>query len=197
MHFFSPDNIILTFGLLGAGVIVFLESGLFFAFFLPGDTLLFSAGIFSAQGFFPFWLMFFVLVIAGILGGQVGYLSGKKMGKYWFEKKESFFFKRGYMEKAENFYKKYGILTIVIARFVPIVRTFAPIIAGIIKMNRRDFFVFNVLGVVLWVFLISGLGFFLGQILPKSFVLHIALFAFILASVLTPFLPQIIKKFFL
>jgi len=191
VEIFSPDNIITTFGLLGAGVVIFSETGLFFGFFLPGDTLILTAGLFASQGFFSFGLLFIVLTLSAIIGDMVGYLSGQKLGTYWFNKKESFFFKRGYIEKAEKFYNKYGVMTIVLARFVPIVRTFAPIIAGVIKMKYRTFFLYNVLGAVLWVGGIGVIGYFLGGILPKNTILHGALIAFIFVSAITPFLPDI------
>jgi len=140
--------------------------------------------------------MFFVLAIAAIVGDAIGYLSGQKMGTYWFTRKESFFFKRGYIEKAEHFYNKYGIATIVVARFVPIVRTFAPIIAGVIKMKYSTFLFYNILGAVLWIGGIGGLGYFLGGVLPKNTILHGALIGFIFVSVLIPFIPAVFKKLF-
>lgn len=196
MTIFSPENIIVAFGLLGAGIVIFTESGLFFGFFLPGDTLILTAGLFASQGYFTFGEMFFVLALSAILGGLVGYASGRKIGPLWFTKKESLFFKKGYIEKAEKFYNKYGSTTVIIARYVPIVRTFAPILAGIIKMPYKTFFIYNFLGGVLWVLVIGSLGYFLGGILPKNIILHGALIAFIFVTALIPFIPTIFKKLF-
>jgi membrane-associated protein len=196
VEIFLPENIIGTFGLLGAGIVIFAETGLFFGFFLPGDTLILTAGVFASQGYYSFAAMFFVLAISAIVGDIVGYFSGQKMGAYWFTKKESFFFKRGYIEKAEHFYNKYGIATIVVARFVPIVRTFAPIIAGVIKMKYSTFIFYNIFGALLWVLGIGGLGYFLGGILPQNTILHGALVAFIFISIITPLVPRIFNKFF-
>jgi membrane-associated protein len=141
--------------------VVFAETGLFAGFFLPGDSLLFVAGIYSgplaAEVFASNneWMNLFIIMIfiaaAGIAGNYVGYVFGKKVGPTMFEWKENFFFKKKYLVQAQEFYEKHGGRAIVIARFIPIVRTFAPIIAGIVRMDKNKFMYFNVVGCVLWV----------------------------------------------
>ncbi len=164
-----PDLIVIikAVGLIGIFLIVFAESGLFFGFFLPGDSLLFSAGLIAAGGFFDIRILILGCIIAAILGDSVGYFMGKKMGPKLFYKDTGFFFKKKRVEDAEAFYKKHGIYTIVLARFVPIIRTFAPIVAGIGKMKYKTFLSYNIFGGILWVLLVVSLGYFLGRIIPN------------------------------
>lgn len=166
MDFISPENLITAFGLIGVAVVLFVETGLFFGFFLPGDSLLLTAGVYASKGIFPLWLLILVGTIAVILGDNVGYQSGKRAGSWWFKKPDSFFFKHGYIERAMHFYRRFGVLTIVVARVVPLVRTFAPIVAGIVGMKYRTFFISNVVGGVLWVAGLSIVGFILGNHFP-------------------------------
>jgi membrane-associated protein len=159
--------------------VVFAETGLFVGFFLPGDSLLFVAGIYSsnlAQSFIPTgneYLDLFVLLIlisiAGILGNTVGYWFGRKVGPTMYEWKENMLFKRKYLRQAHDFYEKHGGGAIVIARFIPIVRTFAPIVAGIVLMDRRKFMVFNVIGCIAWVFSMLFGGHFLQKWILAEF----------------------------
>jgi membrane-associated protein len=161
----DPDFLIRTFGLLGILVIVFVESGLLVGFFLPGDSLLFTAGLLSASDVLPdIWVLLVLIPLAAIAGDQVGYLIGRKAGPAIFNKPESRFFRQEYVEKSHDFFERYGARTIVIARFVPIVRTFAPVMAGASRMNYRHFVTFNVLGGTLWGIGVTTLGYFLGQI---------------------------------
>jgi len=165
--FLDPDHLIEAFGLLGILVIVFAESGLLIGFFLPGDSLLFTAGLLVANGEYissPIWLVCGLITIAAILGDQVGYLFGRKVGPALFRRPDSRFFKQENVEKAHQFFEKYGARSIVLARFVPIVRTFTPIIAGVCQMNYRVFVLFNIIGGVLWGTGVTLLGYFLGQI---------------------------------
>lgn len=148
--------------------IVFAETGLAAGFFLPGDSLLVVAGLFAANGKLSLAILLSTLVVAAIFGDTVGYYTGGKIGPRIFSKKESFFFKPGHLQKAHSFYEKYGGKTIVIARFVPFVRTFAPIVAGAAKMPYRDFIFFNVLGGFLWVFSMILSGYFLGSLLKSK-----------------------------
>jgi membrane-associated protein len=148
--------------------IVFAETGLAAGFFLPGDSLLVVAGLFAANGKLSLAILLSTLVVAAIVGDTVGYYTGAKIGPRIFSKKESFFFKPGHLQKAHSFYEKYGGKTIVIARFVPFVRTFAPIVAGAAKMPYRDFIFFNVLGGFLWVFSMILSGYFLGSLLKSK-----------------------------
>lgn len=161
----DPDFLIRTFGFIGILVIVFVESGLLVGFFLPGDSLLFTAGLLSAAGTLPsIWLLLVLIPIAAIAGDQVGYLIGRKAGPAVFNRPESRFFRQEYVEKSHDFFERYGARTIVIARFVPIVRTFAPVMAGASRMNYRSFVTFNVIGGTLWGIGVTTLGYFLGQI---------------------------------
>lgn len=141
-------------------LIIFCETGLVFTPFLPGDSLLFAAGALSGAGILNVWIIFFSLLFAAILGDSVNYSIGKFAGKKILEKK---FLKATYIKKTENFYEKYGNKAIVIARFVPIVRTFAPFIAGVGRMRYSNFFFYNVIGAVIWVCLFVFGGFFFGN----------------------------------
>ncbi len=182
---FDPISLIKTVGLIGVISIVFAESGLFFGFFLPGDSLLFTAGIFASQGFLNLEILLLGCIVAAILGDSVGYWSGKKYGRKLFERDSGFFFKKQRLYDAENFYQKHGKLTIVIARFVPIIRTFAPIVAGIGNMKYKTFISYNIFGGVLWA---SGMilgGYFLGKIIPNPdrYILPIALLIILISVV--------------
>jgi membrane-associated protein len=161
----DPDVLIETFGTLGVLAIVFVESGLLVGFFLPGDSLLFTAGLLSAAGTLPpLWVLLVAIPLAAIAGDQVGYAIGRKTGPALFRRPESRFFKQEHVDRAESYFERYGARTIVIARFVPIVRTFAPLMAGVARMDYWTFLKFNVLGGVLWGAGVTTLGYYLGQI---------------------------------
>ncbi|MCZ7417525.1 MULTISPECIES: DedA family protein [unclassified Streptomyces] len=163
----DPDYLIATFGLIGILVIVFAESGLLIGFFLPGDSLLFTTGLLVATDqylHYPLWLVCTLIVIAAVAGDQVGYLFGRKVGPALFRRPDSRLFKQENVTKAHAFFEKHGPKSIVLARFVPIVRTFTPIIAGVSRMNYRTFVTFNVVGGVLWGAGVTVLGAMLGQI---------------------------------
>lgn len=146
--------------------IVFAETGLLVGFFLPGDSLLFTAGFLASTGFLNVWVLLVGLSLAAIAGDQVGYLIGRKAGDALYRREDSRFFKRKHLERAHAFYEKYGGKTIVLARFVPIVRTFAPTVAGAARMEYRRFVFYNVAGGVFWVFSMVGAGFLLGRAFP-------------------------------
>ena len=148
--------------------IVFAESGLFFGFFLPGDSLLFSAGILAAQGFMPIAVLVVGSVICAVAGDSVGYWFGHKFGRKIFEDEKLPLVKKHHIEKAEAFYKKHGVKTIILARFVPIVRTFAPIVAGIGNMEYKTFISYNVVGGILWGAGMTIAGYFLGGLIPPD-----------------------------
>lgn len=154
-------------GVLGVMGIIFAESGLLLGFFLPGDTLLFSAGLLATKGVFGVnvHILILYLVAAAIAGEAVGYMFGHKVGHRIFRKKDSLLFHPDNLVKAEKFYEKYGPATILFARFIPIVRTFVPIVAGAAKMDLRSFTLYNVLGAFLWVAPVVYLGYFLGDFL--------------------------------
>ncbi len=186
----NPTTIIETVGLIGIFIIIFSETGFFLGFFLPGDSLLFTAGIFASQGLLNIHLVIPLCIIAAILGDSFGYWSGKKYGRKLFERDAGFFFKKKRIYEAEHFYKKHGKYTIIIARFVPIIRTFAPIVAGIGGMKYRVFFSFNIFGGIAWVTFMSLLGYFLGGLIPgiRNYMLPVlSLIIFI------SFLPIIFK----
>ncbi|RJK94291.1 DedA family protein [Vallicoccus soli] len=162
----DPEQLITTGSLLGVLLIVFAESGLLVGFFLPGDSLLFTLGLLIAGGTVdvPLWLALVLVPVAAIVGDQVGYAIGRKAGPAVFRRPDSRFFKQEHVDKAYSFFDRYGGRTIVLARFVPIVRTFAPVVAGVGRMRYRTFVAYNVLGGVLWGAGVTALGYWLGQI---------------------------------
>ncbi|MER5292054.1 VTT domain-containing protein [Streptomyces pharetrae] len=162
----DPNYLLDTFGIWGLLLIVFAESGLLIGFFLPGDSLLFTAGLLitSKQLDFPLWAAIVLICVAAIVGDQVGYMFGKKVGPALFTRPDSRFFKQENVTKAHEFFEKYGPKSLVLARFVPIVRTFTPIIAGVSGMRYRSFLIFNVVGGILWGAGVTLLGSWLGNI---------------------------------
>lgn len=147
--------------------IIFAETGLAIGFFLPGDSLLVVAGLFAAAGKLNIWIMLITLIIAAIVGDAVGYYSGRKVGQAIFTRPKSRFFNPKHLQKAHAFYEKHGGKTIIIARFVPIVRTFAPIVAGAANMSYRDFVFYNVIGGISWVSSMLLAGYFLGGLVEQ------------------------------
>jgi membrane-associated protein len=164
LPFQDIESLIRWGGLVALFAIVFAETGLMVGFFLPGDSLLFTAGFLAAAGFFDFKILLFALIIAAFLGDQTGYVIGRWMGKRLFRKKDGRFFKQSYVTKTHRFYQKYGVSTIVLARFVPVVRTFAPVVAGVGKMRYRVFTAWNLVGGIGWVALMCDAGYFLGNV---------------------------------
>lgn len=152
-------------GPFAVAAVIFAESGLLIGFFLPGDSLLFMSGFLVQQGTFSISIHVFVtmLFFAAVLGDNVGYSFGHKVGRKLFEKPNSKFFKKKYLVQAEAFFEKHGPLAIVLARFVPVVRTFTPIVAGVSKMHYKTFFFFNVIGGLIWTAGFTYLGYFVGQ----------------------------------
>ena len=150
--------------ILGVALIVFAESGLLVGFFLPGDSLLFTTGFLIHAGLLPFNIHLAVLIIfiAAVIGESVGYTFGRRLGPHVLKKPDARLFKQEYVQRAQEFYEKHGPVTIIIARFVPIVRTFAPIVAGVGKMDYRRFLAYNIIGGVLWAAGVTYLGYFLG-----------------------------------
>jgi membrane-associated protein len=184
MHF-DLIQIIQTVGYIGLFAIVFAESGLFFGFFLPGDSLLLTAGLLASQGKLEIAALLIILPVAAILGDNVGYWFGKKTGARIFSRDESLLFRRKNLLAARAFYDRHGGKTIILARFMPFIRTFAPIVAGAVEMPFRRFFTFNVLGGLLWGVGVTLAGYYLGQTIPdidRYFLVVIA--AVILVSAL-------------
>ena len=169
----NPDWIMAHGGLFLIAFIIFAETGLFVGFFLPGDSLLFITGmIISGAKTNPvpfenhvfnlvFWII--LLTVAGIIGNMVGYWFGKKSGSLLFERKETWLFKKKHLQSAHAFYEKRGGTAIIVARFLPVVRTFAPIVAGVVDMDYKKFFFFNVVGAICWISSLTTLGFILGE----------------------------------
>lgn len=183
-------------------LIIFAETGLFLGCFLPGDSLLFvvGMGMSSQKGIELFEglqvnvvVVMLMMVVAGVLGNSLGYWFGRKSGLLLYQKRDNFFYKKQYLEQARLFYEKNGSITILIARFLPIIRTFAPIIAGIVNMNKRTFLFFNIIGCFMWIFSIVLAGYFLGKHFP---ILHERLDLIIIGIILittSPVLYKLIK----
>ena len=187
--FFGLDlaSLIKTAGYLGLFAIVFAESGLFVGFFLPGDSLLFTAGFLASQGVLDIWILAPLTFLAAILGDNFGYAFGKKVGPAIFNKERSLLFHKEYLERSRLFYGEHGGKTIVLARFLPVVRTFAPILAGVGRMHYPTFFFYNVLGAVLWAFGLTSAGYYLGSLVPNPdrYLIPIVL-GIIVVSILPP-----------
>ena len=171
--------------------IIFAESGLLIGFFLPGDSILFPAGFLASTGFFSLPELIIICSVAAILGDSVGYMFGRRVGRRLFMREDSTFFKKKHLAAAEAFYEKHGSKTIVLARFVPIVRTFAPIVAGISDMHYRRFVTFNIIGGILWAGGVTLAGFLLGHLIPPEDVDKLLL-PIIILLVIIPGLPSLI-----
>ena len=166
MEIFDLKTTLPLIGYFGIFFIVFAESGLFFGFFLPGDSLLFTAGFLASQWIFDIGTLAVICFLAAVLGDSVGYTFGRKVGKKLFTKEDSFLFHKDHLVKARLFYEKYGKKTIFLARFLPFVRTFAPIVAGVGQMHYPTFLTYNLAGGLSWGVGITLAGFFLGRIIP-------------------------------
>lgn len=190
--------------------IVFAETGLMVGFFLPGDSLLFVAGIYSpmlTNSLIPggtgsdladLMILFALISACGILGNMVGYWFGRKSGPYLFDRKDTWLFKKKYLFQAKEFYDKHGGQAIVFARFLPIIRTFAPIIAGIVKMERKKFMLYNIIGCVSWVFMMLMAGHYLDKLFLTQFGFDLKkhLELIVIGIVLITTIPVLYKLFF-
>ncbi len=194
MEFFHITPLIQTIGLIGIFLFVFAESGLFFGFFLPGDSLLFTAGFLAAGGYFNIAFLLTGCFIAAVLGDSVGYWFGKKAGPKIFTREKSFFLNKHNIEKTMKFFEKHGEKTITLARFVPIVRTFAPIMAGVGQMNYTTFLTWNLLGAMLWVGIMTLGGYFLGNLVPSIDRFILPIIVFIVLASLVPVLLGFTRK---
>ena len=173
----------------GVAAIIFAESGLLIGFFLPGDSLLFTAGFLVHQDIIKFniHLLVAILFVAAALGDSVGYAFGRRMGRRLFHRKDSILFHKENLEKAEQFYKKHGGKTIIIARFMPVVRTFAPIVAGISKMHYPSFLAYNLIGALLWAVGLTYFGYFVGSaIVARGINIEYVIYAIIILSIAPP-----------
>ena len=184
-HTIDIIYLIHTVGLWGVWAIIFAESGIFFAFFLPGDSLLFTAGFVASQGLFTLPVLILGCIIGSILAGYLGYYFGRTAGHKLFEKADSLLFRKKHLEDTKRFFEKYGNKTVVLAHFVPVIRTFSPIFAGIGEMNFHRFSMWNIIGGILWPTIIITAGFYLGRLIPgaERYFLPIVLLI-VIASVL-------------
>lgn len=182
----NVNSIIQTGGVIGISLIIFAETGLLIGFFLPGDTLLFAAGFFASQGEINLAWALVGLFFGAILGNMLGYEIGKRTGPKLFDKEENLLFNKENVTRTQNFFEKYGPITVILARFVPVVRTLTPLVAGVGGMNYKKFMLYNVLGALLWVPSITLIGFWAGRVLGKYINIdHYILPVILLATVLT------------
>jgi membrane-associated protein len=194
--FLDPQWLISTFGLAGILALVFAESGLLIGFFLPGDSLLFTTGLLIADGRFlhqPLWLMCLLVSAAAALGDQFGYFFGRRFGPALFRRPNSRLFRQENLRRAAGFFDRYGARSIVLARFVPIVRTFTPIVAGASGMHYRRFVAYNVVGGTLWGSGVTVLGYFLGQVAFVKSNIELILAAIVAVSVI-PVVVELIRS---
>ncbi|MBI2024123.1 VTT domain-containing protein [Candidatus Giovannonibacteria bacterium] len=195
-EFFGIDlpALIRSVGYVGLFIIIFAESGLFIGFFLPGDSLLFTAGFLASQGILNIFILVPLCFIAAILGDSFGYFFGKKIGPALFNKERSFFFHKENLERARMFYERYGAKTIFLARFLPVVRTFAPILAGVGEMRYRTFMIYNFIGALVWGIGITIFGYYLGSIFPQAEKYLLYIVAAIIALSALPSLIHVIRN---
>lgn len=189
----DPERLIRTFGALGVFLIVFAESGLLFGFFLPGDSLLFTAGFLASQELLNFPVLLVGIFLSAVAGDQVGYVFGRRVGPAIFRRPNSRIFKQRYVDQSREFFERHGAKTIVIARFVPIVRTFAPILAGVGHMRYRTFVTFNVVGAFIWGIGVTTLGYFLGSVIPDIDRYLLPVIAVIIVLSLLPGIIEIVR----
>jgi membrane-associated protein len=192
----NPESIIQYGGMYLLLFVVFAETGLFLGFFLPGDSLLFTAGLLCSTGIIKIHPapLVILIIIAAVTGNMVGYAFGKKVGVMLFRRKSGFFFRQEHLVTANEFYQKHGKKTIILSRFLPIVRTFAPIVAGIVKLDYRKFFLYSLIGAFFWVNSLVLTGYFLGKYVPKTkdYLGYIVIFLIVITSV--PFVYNSINK---
>lgn len=186
----SPEGIIqlvASGGYVALVIIVFAETGLMAGFFLPGDSLLFTAGLAAATGALDIGTLNALLIAAAILGDAVGYTLGRRSGNRIMRRPSSRFFKHSHLEKSRDFYERHGARTVVMARFIPVIRTFAPVVAGMSGMRYKTFVIYNVIGAVLWVSSLTLLGYWLGQAVPDiARYFHFVIAGIILLSLVPP-----------
>lgn len=196
-HFIDSEKLLKEGGFYVVMFVIFAETGLFFGFFLPGDYLLFLAGMFVATGKLDvnIYLLILGLCVSAISGNFTGYWFGRKTGPVLYQRKDSFFFKKRYLKAAEDYYNKQGAFALIMGRFVPIVRTFAPIFAGVVKLDFRRFALYNVVGAVIWIASLTLLGYFLGRRFEKEindYLLYIII-GFIVVTTI-PLIITFVKK---
>ena len=188
-----PEHLIEAFGTLGLFAIVFAESGLLVGFFLPGDSLLFTAGLLASRGFSNIILLMVGCAVSAIVGDQVGYLIGRRAGPALFRRPDSRFFHQKNVERARAYFEEHGSKTIILARFVPVVRTFAPMVAGVAQMDYRRFVTFNVVGGVLWGAGVTLAGYLLGNTIHDIDRWLLPIIGLILAVSFVPVIREVWK----
>lgn len=181
-------------GYIGVGSIVFAESGLFIGFFLPGDSLLFTAGLLASQAYLNILWLIVVTFFAAVIGDSVGYAFGKRVGPKIFNRPQSLWFHPGHVAKAHAFFEKHGAKTIILARFVPIIRTFTPIVAGVGGMSYRQFLINNLIGGALWAIGVPLAGYFLGKTVPNIDHYLLPIIILIVVVSLLPAAIHLLKK---
>ena len=191
---FDLISLIKTGGYLGIFSIIFAESGLLIGFFLPGDSLLFTAGLLASQDFLNLPLLMFLTLSGAILGDQTGYLFGKKIGYKIFNKENSLLFHKDNLDHAQKFYERHGGKAIILARFMPVVRTFAPILAGVGQMSYKTFLFYNVAGGIIWAAGLTSLGYYLGSIIPNIDHYLLPIIAIIIILSILPSAIHILKN---
>ncbi len=197
MELFEGENLINLIkgvGYVGLFIIVFAESGLLIGFFLPGDSLLFTAGFLASQGYLNIGAVMLIIWAGAVLGDNVGYAFGQKVGPRIFRKEDSLLFHKDNLERARAFYHEHGPKTIILARFVPIVRTFAPILAGVAKMDYPTFLRYNLIGGTVWTVLLTLLGYFLGSLIPDIDRYIFPILAVIIVVSVVPALIHIFQR---
>jgi membrane-associated protein len=192
----NPESIIRYGGVYLLLLVVFAETGLFVGFFLPGDSLLFTAGLLCSTGFLLMHpaLLIFLIIVAAVTGNMVGYIFGKKVGPLLFKRKSGLLFRQEHLIMANEFYKKHGKKTIILSRFFPIVRTFAPIVAGIVKLEYHKFVIYSIVGAFFWVNILVLAGYYMGEYIPqtKEYLGYIVIFLIVITTI--PFVINAIKK---
>ncbi len=182
----DPKSLIEAFGTLGLFAIVFAESGILAGFFLPGDSLLFTAGLLASEGVLNYPIIVTGCFVAAVAGDQVGYLIGRRYGPALFRRPDSRFFHKRNVDRARAYFDEHGSKTVVLARFIPVVRTFTPVVAGVGQMDYRKFVTFNVIGGFLWAVGVTTLGFLLGEVVPD---IERYLLPMIMVIVVVSFIP--------
>ncbi|MDA1334699.1 MAG: VTT domain-containing protein [bacterium] len=193
--YLDPTFLISTVGYLGFAGIIFAECGLFFGFFLPGDSLLFTAGFLASQDVVNIWAIVGIAVTGNVAGNAVGYAFGYRVGRRIFQREDSLLFKKKYLLEAEKFYNKHGAKTIVLACFMPIIRTFAPIVAGVGNMKYSTFFTYNVIGALLWGAGVPAIGYWLGSTIPGVDKYLLPIIAVIIVLSILPGVYHFLKEY--
>ncbi|MEI9914040.1 MAG: DedA family protein [Candidatus Saccharibacteria bacterium] len=191
---FDVGNIVPSGGLLLIGLFLFAEVGLFLGFFLPGDTLLITAGVYASQGKMPLIGIMIVAAIAAVAGDNTAYFIGRKVGRGIFRKKDSIFFDPKHVAKAEKYYDKYGSKTVLIAHYMPVIRTFTPLLGGVARMPYKKFLIFDAIGDTSWAIALTLLGYYLGRKIPN--IDHYVLYAvaFVVIASITPTIYHLVRQ---